>query len=226
MASLTAAIIIIVILAALVAYLFGILLKIYFRRKYVKSRKDNDILGSEKKNQNARTSSCIEEKANENTESLYEAILGEKNHDYYLTKFEDFDRKLSGFIPSWNWPAFFFGGTWALYRKMYGWFFAFLGTIIITGIIEKAGATLLSLILFFVLWVAFTIFANALYHKSVKGKISNAQHSIRDKFQLLVFLRRRGGVHSWVIWVCCLLPIIGILLAIALPQMAHTFIKT
>jgi hypothetical protein len=59
--------------------------------------------------------------------NLYEAILGEKSRIYYLKKFERFDQQGLGLKASWNWPAFFFGGSWALYRKMYGWFFAFWG---------------------------------------------------------------------------------------------------
>ena len=67
-------------------------------------------------------------------------------------------------------------------------------------------------------WIAFTIFANSLYHIRVKKKIAAAQRSIQDSFQLLEFLRHKGGVHKWVIGVCILLPVIGILAAIAIPQ--------
>jgi hypothetical protein len=78
-------------------------------------------------------------KPEEKTEDLYEAILGEKNRIYYLAKFKEFDRQAPGLKASWNWAAFFFGGTCVLYRKMYGWFFAFLGIMIISGFFEKAG---------------------------------------------------------------------------------------
>lgn len=60
---------------------------------------------------------------------LYEAAIGEKNQGYYVAKFEDFDRRGPGLHASWNWAAFFFMGAWALYRKMYVWFFAWWGLV-------------------------------------------------------------------------------------------------
>jgi len=151
-------------------------------------------------------------------ENLYEAILGDKNRTYYLKRFEEFDKQVIGIKASWNWPAFFFGGTWALYRKMYGWFMAFLGIMIISGFFEKEGFSGWGFFLLFGPWIVFAISANQLYHYSVKTKITAAQLSINDKSKLLEFLRQKGGVHTWVIWVCCLLLVTGILAAIAIPQ--------
>jgi hypothetical protein len=152
-------------------------------------------------------------------EGLYEAILGEKNCIYYLVKFEQFDQQGPGLKASWNWSAFIGGATWALYRKMYGWFFAVWGIcIILPGIFEKEGFSVLAFFLLLGPWVAFTIFANSLYHGSVKKKIAVAQRSIRDKSELLEFLRHKGGVHTWVIWGFCLMLVIGILITIAIPQ--------
>jgi len=71
-------------------------------------------------------------------QQLYEVILGNKNKIYYRTKFVQFDRKGPGLKANWNWPAFFVGGVWALYRKMYGWFFILLGVVFVSNILEKA----------------------------------------------------------------------------------------
>jgi hypothetical protein len=151
-------------------------------------------------------------------QDLYEAILGEKNRVHYLTKFEQFDQQGLGLKASWNWPAFLFGGLWALYRKMYGWFFAFLGIAVLSNIVEKAGYPALGALVFFGPWIAFTIFSNSFYHGSVKKKIAAAELTVTDRSKLLEFLRYKGGVHTWVIWVFGLLPFVGILTAILIPM--------
>jgi hypothetical protein len=147
-------------------------------------------------------------------QNQYEAILGEKNRIYYLTKFEQFDQQSPGLKVSWNWPAFLCGGVWALYRRMYGWFFAFLGIAFLSNIFEKAGSPGLSAIVFIAPWIAFTIYANSLYHGNIKKKIAIAQLTIKDESKLLEYLRYKGGVHTWVIWVFGLVPLIPILAAI------------
>lgn len=137
--------------------------------------------------------------------NVYEAILGENNRSYYLKKFEEFDRQGPELKASWNWPAFFFGGTWALYRKMYGWFFAFLGIAFLSTILEKAASFVLGAIVLFIPRIAFSIYANSLYHGNVKKKIAVAQLSIKDESKQLKFLRNKGGVNTWVLWLIALL---------------------
>jgi len=161
------------------------------------------------------------EKPEEEYESLYEVFLGEKNRSYYLTKFKGFEQQALSFRDqkaSWNWAAFFFVQTWALYRKTYGWAILLTGIMIIPGFFRKAGFPGWGFCLLLVPWIVFTVYANWLYHRNVKKKIAAAQRSIRDRSKFLEFLRHKGGVHKWVIWVCILLPIIGILAAIAIPQ--------
>lgn len=156
-----------------------------------------------------------------NMHNLYDAILSEKNRIYYLTKFEYFDQQGPGLKASWNWPALLAGGVWALYRKMYGWFFAFWGVAFLSNIFEKAGSPGLSAIIFLVPWIAFPIYADSLYHNSIKKKIAVAQLSAKEEPKLLEYLRYKGGVHTWVIWVFGGLPIIGILAAIFIPMFAR-----
>jgi len=153
-------------------------------------------------------------------QSLYEAILGEKNCIHYLTKFEQFDQQGPGLKASWNWAAFLVGGVWGLYRKMYGWFFAFWGIATISGIFEAAGSPGWSALVFFAPWIAFTIFSNSLYHESIKKKIAVAQLMVEDESKLIEYLRYKGGVHTWVIWVSVSLPVIGILMGILIPMFA------
>mgnify|MGYP001183676619 CR=1 FL=1 len=150
-----------------------------------------------------------------NTKKLYETYIGEKKRFYYINKFLEFEKQPSVLMPSWNWAAFFFNGTWALYRKMYGWFFAFWALNIAISIIDialaKDGFYLISFLLFLVPMIAFGNFANSLYYRNVKKKIANAQLLISDELKLLEFLRNKGGIHTWVIWICIGIWIIGLL---------------
>ena len=160
-------------------------------------------------------------------QNLYEDILGEKNRIYYLLKFELFDQHPPGLSgsgskkASWNWAAFLCGGVWALYRKMYGWFFAFWGIATLSSITERAGSPVIGAFIFFVSWVAFTIYADALYHWNIKGKIAVAQRMVKDESKLREYLRYKGGVHTWVMWVFGLLLVIGIVAAIVIPMFAR-----
>ena len=153
--------------------------------------------------------------------NLYEAAIGIKNQIYYLMKFESFDQQGLGIKASWNWAAFIFGGVWALYRKMYGWFFVLFGIIFLSNFIEKIGSPILSFIVIFIPWILFSVYANSIYHNSIKKKITVAQLTVNDESKLLEYLRYKGGVQSWVIWVFGAIPAIGILAAILLPVLAR-----
>lgn len=146
------------------------------------------------------------EEPKENDESLYEAYLGEKNRIYYLAKFKEFDQQDPGVEVSWNWAAFWGNYVWALYRKMYGCFFALFGLYIVVTVIDKALTKGDFYVIRFILWLApaavFAIFANSHYYHHVKKQVVDAQFSITDQSKLLEFLQNKGGVHTWVIWVC------------------------
>jgi|GEM_PF-3501465 len=165
------------------------------------------------------------ENSNVKDVNLYAAILGEKNRDYYLAKFYEFDQQSLGLKASWNWAAFFSPMSWLLYRKIYGWFFALWGIYMFIGtFIEKADAPILiDILISLVPWVVFTIFANSLYHNNIKKKIAIAQGTIKNKALLLEYLSQKGSVNTWVIYVSVGLLGYGILAAIAIPYLAkHT----
>jgi len=151
--------------------------------------------------------------------NLYGAILGEKNRIYYLTKFEQFDQQGPGLKASWNWPAFFCINIWALYRKMYGYFFALWGITILSKMIEKGGYPILGGFVFIVPWILFTVFANSLYHATLSKKITFAQNTIKNEQRLLEYLRNSGGVNTWAIWFL-VIPAIAVLAAITIPMFA------
>lgn len=150
-------------------------------------------------------------------ETLYEAFLGEKNNIYYLNKFNEFDRQPSKLNASWNWAAFFGFGAWALYRKMYVWFFTVWGVITLSALFEKGGSLAISLFIYTITWILFAIFANALYHHNAKKKIAAAQSLITGESKLIEFLKRKGGVNRWVIWAALCVSIGGILAALIIP---------
>jgi tetratricopeptide (TPR) repeat protein len=161
-------------------------------------------------------------------EKRYKALIGERNQEYYLTRFKQFDQLGTGLKRSWNWPAFFFNHPWFLYRKMYGWFFAFSISVpvifkpinmFVDLAIEKtpwAGIILLPILLTPQLLYGF--FGNSLYHKHIKKKIAVAQLTIKDEAKLLEHLGKGKGVNRWVIWVGLAIPVFGILAAIIIPQ--------
>jgi hypothetical protein len=157
--------------------------------------------------------------------NLYEATLGERNRIYYLTKFEQYDQKRSGLRASWNWSAFFFSYFWALYRKMYGWFFAYMGIVVLAVVLDASGyldftrVPGLAIISTIPMWIVFSVYANSLYHISVKKKIDNAQANLKDEPKLLEYLRHKGGVHKWVMWASIpfiMFPIILVIVSIPL----------
>lgn len=163
------------------------------------------------------TAEASAEKPAESVQLLYAATIGDKNTAYYLEKFAQFDQQGPGLKVSWNWAAFFGSGIWALYRKMYGWFCIYL--LLVTLAMARGVALHLDFVgvIWVMLFVAFTIYANSLYHNSVKKRIAVAQLTTMGKSKLHELLGNKGGVHAWVAWASGLIPIIGIVAAIALP---------
>lgn len=153
---------------------------------------------------------------------LYEAAIGEKNQAYYLDKFEQFDADGTGFHVSWNWAALFGAGVWALYRKMYVWFFATCALGIILNMVMKLNPAPTVGLLYLAPGLCFAIFGNSLYHRKVKTQITNAQQSNTDDRKVIRRLNASGGVHTWALYVFGAIPVIGIVAAIAIPAYQNT----
>ena len=92
--------------------------------------------------------------------------------------------------------AHFFSYLWALYRKMYGWFFAYLGITLLTTYFVSAGFAWWPSIAITLMWIAFTIYANSLYHNNIKKKIAAAQDNVKDEPKLLEHLCHKVGIHK------------------------------
>jgi len=136
------------------------------------------------------------------------AYVGPKA-DAYRSRFERFHPGgETRFAFSWNWPAFFAGAWWYLYRKMYWW-----------AILDLGVSVLLGWTLFVpVLWAAArAVTGNYLYFRWADRKIREARTGIfggvpAGDASHLARLAREGGVHAWVPWVA----VAGIFLVVAL----------
>ncbi len=137
------------------------------------------------------------------SDSEYAAFI-QKNTDVYLRKFKSFHN--GDFAATWHWPAFFFPLPWFLYRKLYSW--ALLSFIL--GFIP-----MINLLIRFC-W-GFT--ANHLYYKKVRATILEIKRTTPSTGNLVASgaLRGPGGVNAWIM-ILAVIPIIGILAAIAIPN--------
>lgn len=139
-----------------------------------------------------------------------EAFVGPKI-DYYSRKFGKFT--LTGstkFEFGWNWPAFFGGVWWYLYRKMYWW-----------AIVDLAVSFLFGWTLFVpLLWAAGrSISGDFLYFLFASKRIRESRGVLApgaptDDPSHLDRLRTMGGVQTWVLW------LLGVFLLVVLLMLA------
>ena len=137
-----------------------------------------------------------------------EAFVGPKT-DYYNRKFGKFT--LTGstkFEFGWNWPAFFGGVWWYLYRKMYWW-----------GILDLAIWSLFGWTIFVpLLWMAArSITGDFLYFLFASKKIRDARGALSpgaptDDMSHLARLQMVGGVQTWVLWVLAVFILVALLM--------------
>lgn len=112
-----------------------------------------------------------------------------KNSDYYIYKFENMKRFNN--TVTWNWPAFFIGYLWFIYRKMYlAAAIIFFGLPIIS-LIPVIGF-LVSLASPFLLGM----FANKVYYEHMQKNIREVENLQGESKS--VILRAKGGVNSWL----------------------------
>jgi len=163
-------------------------------------------------------------------EDLYRAAVGEKKADFYVPRFVAFDQPGSS-KASWNWPAFFVTFPWMLYRRMYMeallYFVALpialgiLAVIVMLTLGETAGSVVQTLMGLVATFVIVPMFANALYHRSVRKRIQkflDTSPSREAAEQRLIGQSSvaSGGMIAVIVLVCAI-PLIGILAAIAIP---------
>lgn len=165
-----------------------------------------------------------------NPDEFYKAIVGPKNQDYYLSHFSRFDG--NGKVgASWHWPAFFVTFYWFLYRKM--WLHALIYFLlpylvmipmgVAAAMAGKSADTIIGIGYLLYLAGIFLlppIYANALYYKHCKKKISETSASSHDVQRQLGELSGKGGTSNVAlifVLVFAFIALIGILAAIAIP---------
>jgi type IV pilus assembly protein PilA len=161
------------------------------------------------------------------TEAQYRAAVGTKA-DFYAPKFMRFDQPGASKI-SWNWPACFVSFFWFLYRRMYGYWAIYCLLIpIILGIVggiaiailgSRLGNSLYCVATLCFTYVVIPMYANSLYHRSIKARIQELRKKVSDPAIQLAVLE--NGPHTshivWVVIPFVMIAVVGILAAIAIP---------
>jgi hypothetical protein len=112
------------------------------------------------------------------------------NHAFYLDSW-GID---GGGGRAWNWPAFFLGPSWLLYRKMYAYAFAWLAFVVVEGWFESRFEV--SIFVSFGVSIAANVviasIGNALYRKHFERAVRTISPG-RDPASLRIELVRQGG---------------------------------
>lgn len=171
-----------------------------------------------------------------NSDEFYKAIVGPKNQDYYLSQFSRFD--IDGKVrASWHWPALFVTFYWFLYRKMWlnATIYFFLPFLVMTSLAiahSVAGnsadiVTGIGYVLFLIAILLFPpMYANALYYKHCKKKITETSVSSQNLQRRLGELSAKGGTSNVALFVIfASIVSIGLLAARAIPAYEYYVTK-
>jgi uncharacterized membrane protein len=149
-----------------------------------------------------------------------------KNAGYYVSTFKNFESgRFDKIKVTWNWPAFFFGFWWFIYRKLYLWaFFVFVVNLIpfcTKMIYDIKTSNILRIFLGFLIMIIWGASANYIYYRHIKKKIAEIDNLHLLKTPRQAELTRTGGVNRIAVVLpltLATLAIIGIIAAIAIPQ--------
>lgn len=145
----------------------------------------------------------------------FAAFIGDHNTNYYLEhihKMENNNRFLS-----WNWPCFFLGPYWLLYRKLYA---IALILIVLNISLSLVFHSRISMFLGLPVRIILTIFANAIYLNNSKRKIKTVKTTIANlsTTQYINRLHKKGGVNLVapliLLAICIIIIIISIVTAL------------
>lgn len=125
-----------------------------------------------------------------------------------------YERIASGEKRCWNWSAALLGPVWLLYRKMFKYYFLYLGTLFFCAIAMVA--SLLSLAAVFktseILLVFFTVATMAMLFILIPGFFGNwfyVRH-IHQKIDKGYHLCALGNTSSFLAWMSFLIPYVNI----------------
>lgn len=151
---------------------------------------NNDYLNEETINRINDKSHNIYDHNNISIDELA-AFIGSNNTNHYL-KYIDKMHRNSKFI-SWNWPSFFLGPYWLLYRKVYDLAFILTALTITFSLVFDSG---MPGILLLIVRITLALFANAIYLNVCKRKIKTVKAGIKNlsTTQYIEKLHKKGGV--------------------------------
>lgn len=143
--------------------------------------------------------------------TYYKAAIG-KNFEKYIDVIKAIQAGNAKPV-SWHWPAFLLGPTWLIYRKMYGVLFLYLLVAIMSDLLASFKPVLG--VIFLGLGAVFAVYAKSIYVKHVSKKIESCgQMPHADKINKL---QADCGTNTWIFYFG-IIPVIGIIAAIAIPQ--------
>lgn len=142
-------------------------------------------------------------------------FIGHRTQDYYLKRFEQFDKQ--GYLsPKWHWAAFFITFPWLLYRKRYmdaivysvaGWSFIQLNVAIVLvtfeflamSFIPDAYQMSIRITIAAVIWLFWSFmvarWTDAYYYRMARREIADVVNDYpRDEAAQKSHLKREGGV--------------------------------
>ena len=165
-------------------------------------------------NETTNKSSNIYNNNNNISIEEFSAFIGNHNTDYYLEHIHKM--KSNNRFLSWNWPCFFLGPYWFLYRKLYS-----IASILIALTISLSLIFHSKTPMFFTLLVRIilAIFANAIYLNICARKIKTVKTIIANlsTTQYINKLHKKGGVNLIapliLLAICIVIIIISIVVA-------------
>lgn len=148
------------------------------------------------------------------------AFIGGNNTQYYL-KYTHKHENNKRFI-SWNWPCFFLGNYWLLYRKLY---FPALGLMSLTFIFSEIFGSKTKLFLLLLMHIILALFANSMYLNKCERKIKKIQilKPTLNPSQYMRKLHEKGGVNLILPILLLIISILGTMIYIIalLSNIAH-----
>ena len=155
---------------------------------------------------------------NEYEAKMLEAFVGKPESPekglWYANAFGKYD--INGVdVIKWNWSWWaFFGGIWfLLYRKAYA---------------AAGGLLLISIIASFIPFSGIVIsilaggFSSYFIYKIYKTKKLEIEATHMDEEQRIEMMKVVGGYNTWVAWVFPIIILLGIIAAVAVPQLEET----
>lgn len=138
-------------------------------------------------------------------------FIGKRN-TYYYNKYISKAKNENIFI-SWNWPSFFLGMYWLLYRKLY---LVAAVLIIFTISLSNQFEDGIPWLIFFGIRILLAMFANNIYLKNSIRKISKLKNKFMpmNSFEFQSMLQRKGGVSFAAPIILLVLYIIVIIIAL------------